>query len=837
MLDQEKELKRIIEVEDPILFLGAGFSFGAKTHSGRNMPTGNQLKSDIITELLKYSKGSTEYNDLEKYNLSDVCDFCESERSRAHLTDYLVEYFKNSKPATFHNLITSYPWKKIYTTNIDDIVEGCYKDTNQELLIQNFKRRSTISEKGKIEFLKLHGCVNNPSEGLTFSNKSYLDTMILSKDYRFNSLSLDMHSESIIFIGHDFNEFNIDFYLKLYENSGYQSSKGKLIFINPYPSIIFKSKIKQLGALLIEWNTESFFQFVSTIRSTINDSALVNQMRSLNRFGFESFKAIKSKSLPIKKYESNLYFGFEPNWLDVFDEWDFQSNDLIESLSQFCDTNKTDESRIFAIYGKGLSGKSTFLLRAGIELDSLGYEVWDFRGKHFNYYDFFKWTKLNPDRKKFALLYDNASYNYRDILRLVKLIHHSQHLIVVTTSRLPSHLKSRYNIVDAFHKEYFLEPKISKEFALEIAQKLNIKGYLGSLKKFNDIYDRVKFIIDKNDLLNILYEITYGKGFRTRISDTLLPILKDDSDERDLLIILSLFEKLDLPSVPKELISLLFGSNSKATLQKIEDFIKYSSSGDVSLRTIFYLHSILKTCSVSKIVALVKSILLSIAPQISDRHSSWTQIEAAFINEKLLRKRFEIKTTEIKGMLYDLKLDLSGSYNFWIQLGITEQAEGEYDKALNHFKQAEVINPGSYMVKNAIGRNYLKQANSLNNINLARTIFAEGETILLRLIAKREELEVRAFSTHTYLYEKIIFLKKFEIIPSNDEIREMFSLLKRLMDKDPEDVMSKQISNYFYDFLRSIKRSNVIKLDYHDLKLLNSMLSESRTDLVDLVND
>jgi len=837
MLDQEKELKRIIEVEDPILFLGAGFSLGAKTHSGRNIPTGNQLKSDIITELLRYTKESKEFTDLDKYNLSEVCDFCESERSKAHLTDYLVEYFKNSKPAIFHDLITSYPWKKIYTTNIDDIVEVCYKDTNQELLIQNFKRRSTISEKGKIEFLKLHGCVNNPSEGLTFSNKSYLDTMILSKDYRFNSLSLDMHSESIIFIGHDFNEFNIDFYLKLYENSGYQSSKGKLIFINPYPSIIFKSKIKQIGALLIEWDTESFFQFVSTIRNNTNDSAIVNQLRSLTRFGFESFKTVRSKILPIKKYESNLYFGFEPNWFDVFDEWDFQNNDLIESVSQFCDISKNEESRIFAIYGKGLSGKSTFLLRAGIELDLLGYEVWDFRGKHFNYYELFKWTKLNPERKKFALLYDNASYNYRDILRLVKLIHHSQHLIVVTTSRLPSHLKSRYNIVDAFHKEYFLEPKISKEFALEIAQKLNTKGYLGSLKKFDDIYDRVKFITDKNDLLNILYEITFGKGFRTRISGSLFPLLKNDSDERDLLIILALFEKLDLPSVPKELISLLLGSNSKAALHNIEDFIKYTSTGDVSLRTVFYLESILKTCSVGKVVALVKNILLSIAPQINDRHSSWTQIEAAFTNEKLLRKRFGIKTKEIKEMLYDLKLDLSGSYNFWIQLGITEQAEGEYDKALNHFKQAEVINPGSYMVKNAIGRNYLKQANSLNNINLARTIFAEGETILLRLIAKREELEVRAFSTHTYLYEKIIFLKKFEITPPNDEIREMFSLLKRLMDKDPEDVMSKQISNYFYDFLRSIKRSNVIKLNYHDLKLLNSMLSESRTDLVDLVDD
>lgn len=837
MLDQEKELKRIIEIEDPILFLGAGFSIGAKTHLGLPIPTGNQLKTKIIIELLKFPEGSSEFKDLEKFSLSEVCDFCESEKSKAHLTDYLVEYFKNCKPAIFHPEITNYSWKKIYTTNIDDIVETCYGETDQQLLIQNFKRRSTIQPKGKIELIKLHGCVNNPSEGLTFSTKSYLDTMLLTKDYRFNSLSLDMHSESIIFVGHDFSEFNIDFYLKLYENSGYQSSKGKLIFINPYPSIIFKSKIKLLGATLIEWNAETFFQFVSSIRSNTGNSSLINQLRSLTRFGFESFKSIRSKILPIKNYESSLYFGFEPSWLDIFDEWDFQNTRMLNHLVEFANIDKTQDSRIFAIYGKGLSGKSTFLLRAGVELDTLGYEVWDFRGKYFNYYEFFKWTKLNDEKKKFALLYDNASYNYRDVLRLTKLIHHSQHLLIVTTSRLPSHIKSRYNIVDAYHFEYFIEPKISKEFALTISKKLNEKGYLGSLRKFEDLHDRVRFITDKNDLINILYEITYGKGFRTRISDALSPILAKDSGERDLLIILSIFEKLDLPFIPKELISLIFGSDSKTILQNIEDFIKYNSNGDISLRTVFYLQSILKTCTSNKIVSLIKSILMCIAPQISDHHNSWTQIEAACINERNLRIRFGLKTKNVKEMLYELKLDLSNSYNFWIQLGITEQIEGEFDKALNHFKQAEVINPGSYMVKNAIGRNYLKQANSLNNLNLARTIFSEGEVILLRLIGKRDELQVRAFSTHTYLHEKIIFLKKFSIIPPNDEIREMFSLLKRLTDKDPEDVMTKQISNYFFDFLRLINRSNVIKLNYHDLKLLTSMLAEHSVDLMDLSGD
>jgi len=835
MTDQEKELKRIIELEDPILFLGAGFSLGAKTQHNFDFPTGNQLKEKLINDLLKLPKSSPDFDDLNKYSLANVCDYCEVERSPAHLTDFLIDLFKNSSPATFHHLITKYPWKRIYTTNIDDVVETCFAKENKFLLVQNYVRKSTLQPKGKIEYIKLHGCVNNPSEGLTFSIKSYLDSMLLAKDYRFNNLSLDMHSETIVFLGSDFSEFNIDYYLKLYENSGYHSSKGKLIFINPYPSIIFKSKVRKLGATLIEWDTKTFLEFVAQIYSNKDTSANVTQLRQLTRFGFESYKSIRDKILPVQTYESNLYFGFEPNWTDILTEWDFINSDINHELKKFLTTNSNDKSGIFAIYGKGLSGKSTYLLRMGALLELEGYEVWTFHGKTFNYYEFFKWIKLNDDKSQFALIFDNASYNYRDLSRLLKLIPLSQQLIIITTSRLPMHIRARYNIIESRHVEYYIEPNISTDFAKNIAMKLDEKGYLGTLKKYDGIADRVKFILEKNDTLNILYEITYGRGFRERITRNLLPLLDKDSDARDLLILMSIFEKLDLPFVPKELVSLLFGNRAKETLNAVEDFIKYNSQGDISLRTVFYLQNIMKIASKKKLLTMVRNILTAVAPQLNDnQYSFWTQIEAVCIKEKILRKKLGLKTEEIMIMLYDLKQDLSGSYNYWIQLGIAEQMNKEFDKAMNHFRQAEVLNSSSYMVKNAIGRNFLKQANSLDDQRFAKILFSEGESILLDLISNREEVQVRSFSTHTYLYEKINFLKKFKILPPNDELRQMFTLLNKLIEKDPEDVMAKQIGNYLYDYLKTIKRTNIVKFKYFDLSLIKSILTQYDLDFSDL---
>jgi len=834
-MDPIRELQRIIDFEDPILFLGAGFSLGATTQNGRKFPTGKELKKYLITELLKYEETSTEYSDLIAFSLPEICDYCESEKSPAHLTDYLVREFQNAIPSNFHYLVSRFPWKKIYTTNIDDIIESCFSKENKELLVQNFKRKSTVDPKNKIEFIKLHGCVKNPSEGLTFSIKSYLDSVILNRDYRFSSLSLDMHSESIIFVGHDFNDFNIDYYLKLYDNSGYQTSRGKLIFINPYPSIIFKSKIKQSGGIVIEWNSQQFFEFVNDHYSKKNTSPAVNQFKSLTRFGFERLKEIKEKLLPIDKYESDLYFGFEPNWKDIYAEWDFQNIDIIEKLNLFLKNTIAKYSGIFSIYGKGLSGKSTYLLRIGAFLDSNGFEVWRFSGKYFNYFEFFKWIRLNDDKTQFALIFDDTSYYYKDISRLINLLSSSQRLIVITTARFPLHIRSRYNIVDNKHYEYYIEPRINDIFSENIAKKLEEKGYLGSLKKIDSTLERSKYISEKNDLVNILYEITFGKGFIKKLSENLTPLLSKDIISRDVLIALCIFEKLDLPFLPKELISLLYGSESKKILETIEDYIKYNSKNDISLRTFFYSPSIFRSASKAKLISVIKNILQSLAPQLDDvHHNVWTQIESSLTKEKLLRKRLGLKTTDIKDMLYELKLDLSTSYNYWIQLGIAEQMDAEYDKALNHFKQAEVINPGSYMVKNAIGRNFLKQANSINDIKLSSLLFSEGEKILLSLINNREEHQVRAFSTHTLLYEKINYLKKFNIIPSNEELREMFLLLKKLIEKDPEDIMAKQLSNVFFDFIRTIKKTNVINLNYYDISILKAMLSEYQIDLDDL---
>ena len=107
----------------------------------------------------------------------------------------------------------------------------------------------------------------------------------------------------------------------------------------------------------------------------------------------------------------------------------------------------------------------------------------------------------------------------------------------------------------------------------------------------------------------------------------------------------------------------------------------------------------------------------------------------------------------------------------------------------------------------------------------------------MNLIENREELQARAFSTHTYLYEKMIFVQNFQLKLTNEEISEMSDYLKRITDKDPNDIMAKHISNLFVKFLKAINKTNLIKVGLHDLSKLKALFTDYNINLDELIDD
>lgn len=108
-----------------LLILGAGFSVESKNIRGENIPSASKLVDKIYSEI--YHEDDLENDDKE--SLEDLSDRCIEEGHSAELCRLLRELFtqqaastadENANAATIINL----PWRRIYTTNYDNVVEN-----------------------------------------------------------------------------------------------------------------------------------------------------------------------------------------------------------------------------------------------------------------------------------------------------------------------------------------------------------------------------------------------------------------------------------------------------------------------------------------------------------------------------------------------------------------------------------------------------------------------------------------------------------------------------------------------------------------------------------------
>lgn len=833
-----KKLERILLKGSPILFTGAGFSKFAHNSENELIPDGCKLKDRIVKDLLLIDDNEAEYKELYNSSLSDLCSYCESEVGKNKLRDFLAQIFSGCRPERFHKVIANFPWKKVYSTNIDDLFEN---SRDKGVAVQNLDRMISFTKAKSLEYIKLHGCVRNPSGEIVFSKQDYIDSMMHSRDYRFNSFAQDMQRENFIFLGFEMDEINLDYYLELYKSVSGHSANGVMFFIKPNPGLVFKSKIAKVNGYVIDWTTEQFAKYLNSINKKELDSSADYKID-----GFRFLENVYSAEITFKGYNSDLYFGKTPIWKDVFFDWDFINPQIEQTTKRILYlTQDNNRNLIASLVGKAISGKSVYLKRIGLSLLKEGFVVYDFVDRKFDYWDFLQHCKKLSETK-FALLVDNASFFYSALKNLLNKFPIDKQIVIVTSSRPYFHNRKRYNLISEYNfLEIYLGQNVSSlnrdKFSMNIATKLDEKGFLGSLKAYS-LENRVKYIYRKNDVASLLYTITFGNEFVKREIDLYEKILRQhNSDEIDVLKILAIFQKMDLPYLPLELLVFWYGSKCKTILNNVSDLVNVAvDSNGLYLRNNILTRKIILGITPLKRAQLLKDVLVFVSPQISDTiHSYWNEIQSTLMKVKLLRLKLKMKNSEIKNLLFDIKKYYNEEFNYWLQVGLVEQSENDFEKALNRFRQADALSNDSYVVQNAIARNYLRYANYISNREKAMELFEEGRSRMLKLIDNRDEYQVKAFSTHCYIFEQIRFWKKYSIVPTKKELEALFGLLKSILKVDQNDPMAKHISNLLFKFIHESKVNNLISIgSNYDLEYLKDMFADySSVNIAEMLED
>ncbi len=844
MEDSQKKaielLKKHLQDEDFMLFTGAGYSLGANNGNNEPLPSGNTLKKELLTKILDIDKNSEEFGDLIKEKLSEVISYCYDKVPQNRINDFLTERFKDCTAEEYHKTIANFPWKKVFTVNIDDVFENAIKPNR--LIVQNMHRLQSNSRAAdKLQYYKLHGCVRNPSGGYIFSSEDYNTEAVSRASSPMHVYACDIQTNNFIFLGFDYSEMDIDVYMRQYSWRHPITPGGKIYFINPSHSTIFKNKVEKLKATLIDITTEEFAKILSSVTPGKNHA---NANSSLEINGFNLVNLSIAASQKSRDCKSRLLFGEYPQWKDFTYDWDFKHPVLREILDYIDNTTSksTSSKVVVSLYGNMLIGKTVLLKRIGFELTKEDFQVYEISQRDFDINHFV--DKCSRSQiKKIALLVDNAPFFYPTLSRALGRFPKDKHLVIVTAGRTLFHFRQSYafrqidNYAEFCIKQFADKYRI--DFAKEIDNTLCNKGLLGYLQT-KDPSERIQEIIKVGDVCSLLYKLTDSVTFKNKFIDNYTKNIanKEMSAIKDVLLALAIFQELDIPSFPLEILTLWKTDKYQHIMKLLGDYIRYTDDNSIVLRNNFITKLILDQSDERLKIKTLSQILILIAPyRPSYGKNIWSMMQERLMGFRTLKKILKISLKNIEKLYSAIMESYNTDFNYWIHVGIADQEKKDFPSAHNHLIQAENLNNRSYLVKHAIARNYLLRALSNSEKSFHEENYAQGRALMLKLIDELEYDQTKAYSVHSYVRYSIKYWRKYNIRPTKEEIKKMTTLLKSLNASGQDDLKTAEAEKALHSYLRENNMPVGMKLKWNELASLKALIKDEGINSKDIIDD
>lgn len=147
------------------LFLGAGFSLYARDEEGRPLPDGDALTRELSEQFgVSPNMSLPQMSTILKVNRQE--EFEEYLRARFRVGSY-DEAYSALKTIAIYN---------IFTTNIDNLINRIYEKGEDPDVVDFTQHGPLVHEQGQINYIPLHGSVNDDTRPLVFASTDLAST-------------------------------------------------------------------------------------------------------------------------------------------------------------------------------------------------------------------------------------------------------------------------------------------------------------------------------------------------------------------------------------------------------------------------------------------------------------------------------------------------------------------------------------------------------------------------------------------------------------------------------------------------------------------------------------
>jgi len=389
-------LREYLLNNDVVLFLGAGFSSEARNRLGKTIPKASELAGQLYEEA-----GFNTRRPFSGEKLEDVFESARYRLGEKRLLEFLLPRLSASSVPEWYGYVAAFPWLRIYTTNVDNVIETAWKSRKgrgPELRViigpdGELEERDQVL--GSIQYVKLNGSIERGIGGITFSRRQYAQR--LSDEDRWVDLFVqDYFHHPTVFIGTELEDPILWSYIERRERmsreKGTKDPRPKALLVSQDPSPAKEPILDSLHIEAVQTSAREFFEILHTQLSGVCTPELVlRRVFAQRRIPLEvasvfltrevrehlaafhtAFREVRPKTRD-PQYHSYFLLGAQPTWDDIAAGLD-ASREIADTLTHSIRSALADrtEPRILFLKGTAGSGKSTILMRLSISLRQEG---------------------------------------------------------------------------------------------------------------------------------------------------------------------------------------------------------------------------------------------------------------------------------------------------------------------------------------------------------------------------------------------------------------------------------------------------------------------------------
>jgi len=801
--NDEEYLVRAISQNKVVLFLGAGFSAEALNKLGRPLPIGSTL-GELMWVWLGYDG---------QYDGTALPDMYEailaSGRKESEIEEFLNQHLLCDQIPAHYDPLTGPFWYRIYTTNVDDLVERVYtRNSGQRLDVLRFpieEPRERDQSLATIQVVHLHGQLPCRPNEITFSVRQYARRAV-THDPLYDQFVRDYVTRPTVFVGTTLNEPLLWQYIEARAMRSHDMAehRPKSFLITRRVSPPKKSQLRAFNVVPVESSAAEFLEWirkiaaklpnrVETLEKIAPDLAAVAASTDLTEFDRRARTQFFTffHSVPVERSRASrrsvYLLGASPQWEDLLAELDAPrsiTSEIQESVGVALD--RESKITVFALLGSAGCGKSTVLRRLGINLARSGRLVYLTNSEEIpKPADMCRAIDSLPTRA--VLLFDNAEVSLALLPSLVDALGKAEKPPIIVIASRTNDFDRRVGrfSADATIKEYHV-PNMNRKEIEAVISVLDHNNLLGRLQGMTQQERVDEFEVRASkQILIAMREATSGEGFDNILKDEFKKL--EPREAKILYLCVALATEAGYRITKQEYVGCTEAPPADALNileRNLRDIIVASGNDDelLMLRHRAIAQYAVEDFTPRPLLREAYVRLLSVlATEVIGMH--WRSRTFGFyrdlVNHLNIYKRFEENVEEARAIYDALASQFKRDAQFWLQYGSLELEAGQLQYAENYLNQAESLDPGNVYIQNAKAHLMLKEAVAAETRAEAIRLRDQGSAILLDNIHRGDINDPYCY--HIYGIQRHSWMHRW-VTDDRERVRELEQLRKIIFE-------------------------------------------------------